>query len=718
MGTFFLKFEAIESRIASYSCPRGIPSRVHALRLRRCFQNNGRRLSAALGEQLSIHEQDIGIEPGLERPEDNKDTVGGAQTIKPGEEDGSEEQQIPKPQLRARRRFRLSISRTRLERQFGEGNAPQVLGDVFRPQLEGPDPDTPVGDEAALYSALETGDPHTVLHALLSHAKLNGFGNTIGLLVSIPPATFSEILRCIDPKHFVGRYEQLHREISPTMAKRLGLSGVFDLDGYYKFCSVFLADVQTILEARHRQNPVTLSDYKYLLRCARATGNASQAEYIWASLKGKTKNHKLSPNPPVPDAECYNLYLSIKCWHDSMNPLLRFRLRVIPDNFGPRSWSLPPYSLKGHTVRRSSSLRSQVSALFREMVGVRVTGNEETFCLMAVALAREGDMPGVASILQRVWDIDVQRLMTSNDSETPPARVYRPDSPFYPSSMLLDTIAHAYGINNQIPTALRLIDYVSGQYSIPIPTNVWNELLQWTFVLSIEPKDMKRQGEVRDTGKEIGLLPPEAVTNLWKAMVSEPYNVKPTMEMYNRLIINLWRRQRYGEMQVRMEEARSLLKQALRQLSRKQVIFNATTLQRSPAHLTEQRMRDLIFAQLRVRRNRMYVERWVRLLITHPSRNMKYDDKFSSQNIPNIIKNWSLFVPFKIRYSIRSGLVTFRSGTETMRKSSYLKRVERSKNLAKRRLRIQKWKCFTKRFHGNLRWVSIWNGPGKAGTPA
>jgi hypothetical protein len=391
-----------------------------------------------------------------------------------------------------------------------------------------------------------------------------------------------------------------------------------------------------------------------------------------------------------------------------MNPLLRFRLRVISDNFGPRSWDTPPYSLKGHAVGgRISSLKGQIAGLFREMVQAGVSGNEETFCLMMAALAREGDMPRVASILQRVWNIDVQRLMSSNESETLSAKSYLPDSPFYPSEMLLYTISHAYGINNQIPTALRLVDFVSSQYSIPISTNVWNELLQWTFVLSNKPKVLKRRGKVIDTGKEINQLPPEAVSNLWKAMISEPYNVKPTIEMYNRLIINLSRQERYGEMQIRMEEARRLLIEDVRRLSHLQALFNATTRRPSPMHLAEQRMRDLLFARLRVRLNRMYVKRWVRRLVYHGSNSLKYSDEWSAQNVPNIVKNWSLFVPSKVKYSIRSGVVSFRSGTEAMNQSRYLRRVQRSEKLEKRRLRVRKFKMFRNKRNGGSRGNSV-----------
>jgi hypothetical protein len=695
MSTLFLKFEAIESRIASYSCPRGIPGRVHALRLRRCIRNNGRRQSAAVGERLPAHESETRLDLGQETSEDNRDTVGGLRiSVGNGSKPEVQEQEVPKPRIRAEAlSLRVGTAHTwrRLERRFGREFGPQVQGDMFRPPLNQDGIDEPTEDKAAVYFALRTGNPHIILRALADHAKMVGFYNTRSLVISMPPATFSEVLRCLDPKHFVGRYQELHKELSPRLAKKLGLSEAINLQGgYYKFCILFLDHVKSILEARQWEYPSTLSDYKYLLRCARATGNPDLAEYVWTRLTARKEDDKVTPELPSPDVDCYNSYLWIKCWNDTTNPLLRFRLRVIPENFAPRAWENSPYTLKGHQVGGSSGIRAQVALHFRNMVEAGISGNEETFCLMMVSNAREGEMSAVASILRRVWNIDVQQLLTSNDSELSPPKSYGRHSPFYPTGMLLYSIAHAFGINNQIPAALRLIDYISGQYSIPIPTNVWNELLMWTFVISMRPHTRRRHGEPVNSGKEIGQLPPEAVTSLWDTMISKPYNVKPTLEMYNRLIINLHHRKRYGEMQIRMEEARRVLKDGVRKLSHMQGIFNATTRRPSPAHLAERRMRDLILARLRVRRNRKYVERWVRLLIIQGSQSLKYAEGWSDQNLPNIFKNWSLFLPDKLRYPIRSGEVSFKSGSKEQRISRYSRRIKRSRHVESRGLRKRK----------------------------
>jgi hypothetical protein len=142
------------------------------------------------------------------------------------------------------------------------------------------------------------------------------------------------------------------------------------------------------------------------------------------------------------------------------------------------------------------------------MVESGVPGNEETFRLLITAMGREGDLDSIANILKRVWQIDVEALLAADETSVPSARSYPEDSPFYPSNKLLFTLAHAYGTNNNIPLALRLVDYVSSQYSLPIPIEVWNELFQWTYVLSLTPRVLKRSGcQSRMEKKLVDFLP-------------------------------------------------------------------------------------------------------------------------------------------------------------------------------------------------------------------
>jgi hypothetical protein len=505
-------------------------------------------------------------------------------------------------------------------------------------------------DDSKLYQSLRTGNPHDLLKELMSLVRSDGLNHYSRVLQTIPANTFSEILRCLDPKHFVSRYGQLHREISPNYAKVMGLPAS-DRSGYYQFSTIFLSQIRGTIKARQRDHPLSLSDYKYLLKCARMTGNIKAAREVWDSM---TVVSPSAPYHPVtPDGECFKHYLGTLTWSDTANPLLRNRLRVIPDNSTPRQWPLPPYTLRGHRVGPNQGIKLQVSQIFHQMVKAGVPGDEETFCLMMMGFAREGDIGSVGLTLRRVWGVDVDGLITLGESKLQPVKPYTLDSPFSPTAKILHTISHAYAINNDLPTALRVVDFVSRQYNVRIPPSVWNELLRWTFILSKK----RHGGRIQVDGTSIGQLPQEAVRNIWNTMISPPYNIKPSMDMYDLFISNLFQRQRFGEVRNVMSEARTLHILQVRDLSRQHILLKSTL---QPGHpVSETRMRELQFMRMRVMRNREYIKKWVRLLIKRASLSLKYTPNWSGHDLPNLLKEWNLFIPKRVEYPIATGHIRF-----------------------------------------------------------
>lgn len=665
MNGIFFRLEAVQSRIASYSCsyscPRGVSGRLHTIRLRRCFQGHSfRQASTAVAEQPApANTPRFEVHHGLENVAE--DTVGaGADN---GERENTYEGSQPPalaPAIVKRVKSRLKLDgRSRLLARRGEKYSQSHT------KVPGQDGDNPTLSwfpehraqfEQALFIALRRRDPHMVLTALKNIVSHNGEAQTNELLEHMSAATFSKLLLCLDPKHFVGRYQELHRNISEDMARRLRLPSA-DAHGYYKFCDIFLGHVNGLLSARARSVPLSLTEFRYLLRCARATGNGAMANEIWTNLKRRAIS---------PDLECYNHYLAVLGWADTLNPILRYRLRVIARNNEPRSWNRPPRSLKGYRIG-PSGIKSRVSEIFRGMIQAGVAGDEETFCHIMIAFAREGDLAGVASILKRVWDIDIDRLMQSHVSE-PSTKHYTKDSPYFPSEQLLYSIAHAYGINNAIPTALRLVDYVSRQYSVTIPHNVWKELLMWTGVLSAKRNYANElEDETIDARKSdqlsnlVGQLPPEAVSNLWATMTSDPYNVQPTMEMYLPLIRNLMDRQRFGEALARMNEARKLYKAEVDNISQKLQALNSTFPQeRNP--IFDRRKRDLDFFHLESLVHRQFLRKWVEKLIYQSTQSLRRNPDWQFRKIPKLLEHWALFLPNRTTYEVDSGTVKFWTG--------------------------------------------------------
>lgn len=532
-------------------------------------------------------------------------------------------------------------------------------------------------ESAILRAALTTGLPHNIMDTLLAIMdRPGGQERLISVLTKLPSNSFTELLRCLDPKQFIDRYKLLHMEVSPKMTAILGLADVMNQDGVYTFFKTFLDNLNLILETRHLFYDPIASDYKYLLKCARATGNLRAAHIIWddfteASIRAQYKERVSDEVEMKLDVESYNNYLGVLCWHDIMKPHQRHKLRFIPQNVIPRSWATAPYTLSGHSIGQTG-IKLRATQLFRQMVNDGLSGNEETFCLMMVSLGREGDVAGVASILKRVWGIDVQVLMTSNNIAMDAGTKYSVDSPFYPTPNLLFTIAHVYGINNSLPTALRLVDFVSRRYSIPILNDVWNELLNWTFVLSVKHRRSAEAARRRGIDRKVnaaGSLPKEAVLNLWNTMVSEPYNVKPTMEMYNRLIINLSYRQHWGEMQVFMEEALQLYRRDCLKLYQQLTLHNfAMSGPRPSQSLQDLRNRDTSYVALRVARNKEYIRRWVKCLLRYGSRSLRGNEEFVTRSVPKIINEWHTFLKKTVRYDVLSGKVQLGTKTEKNRR--------------------------------------------------
>jgi hypothetical protein len=654
MSVLLARLEVIESRIASYACPRGATGRVHSLRLRRCFHGNTRRLQSTTqinyrpivdnGESTS----DIYVENG------NENALEQAGNLGLEKQKVEQETALLSSLARKSRPRRIDAWYKKYDKHGDVAKRQELqqldgLGDVLSVTFA--DLPTEQGTEL-LYSAVRLGDPHMVLKAMVRMIQHDGVGYSSNMLETIPSNTFSDILRLLDPAHFVKRFAELQKEVSPETAQHLKLPR--NEWGYLRFCKMFLAQVNRILEVRSQKHPLSTSDMRYLLKCSRAVGSAESAHAIWRSMTSISR--KDPENRIVPDAECYNHYLAAKCWGDTFNSDRRYKLRVIPSHLHLRTWTEPPHRFQGHRVGEGG-IKSQASEIFRQMVEAGIPGNEETFCLMMVALAREGDVSGIAGILQRVWGVDVEAVLIIPEAEITPPTYYAPGSPFFPSEDLLFTIAHVYGINNSIPTALRLVDYVSRQYNVSIPVKVWNELLQWTYVTSTQ-----RRGHNPETNSEdlkTGQLGVEAVTSLWDTMTVEPYNVQPTVEMYDRLVTNLLRRGRFGEARTRIEEAYSANHKHVNELSRHVRAYRSST----PYSLARTASaRDVYMSRLRVRRNRQYIKRWVKLWIRSGSSMMRFNETFCAEDLPNFLQQWERFLPVRVRYSVANGTVSFATG--------------------------------------------------------
>ncbi|MCJ1407513.1 hypothetical protein MMC19_001584 [Ptychographa xylographoides] len=363
--------------------------------------------------------------------------------------------------------------------------------------------------------------PHPMLCAFLDAS------NDPDYLRILPTTTLTEIIRTIAPSYFLDPYKTAFRDFPTYHVDQLQR----DSRQLTEVFSDYVRTLETLI-FRYRRTGRTFGifQYKTLLRTAHAVGDGISASAIHDAMR---------VDEVEPDTECWNLFLGARCWSNRYNRKERYRLRVVPWNMemrqGDMSERRPGWKSYGVGER---GLREETIRNFELMVKSGVMTNVDTFSILMLAMGREGDMEGVNTILKQIWDVDLETAMLHDDSALLFENKLFPTSPLYPSQDLLFTIAHIFGMNNDMPAALRMLDVFSRKYGILIDVETWSELLNWTYCLS-----SRKDGRARVNGSSIGQLPLSSMEELWQTMISEPYNIEPTMPMYNKRIRILANRQ-------------------------------------------------------------------------------------------------------------------------------------------------------------------------------
>ncbi|KAI7209158.1 hypothetical protein KC333_g8852, partial [Hortaea werneckii] len=451
---------------------------------------------------------------------------------------------------------------------------------------------------------------------------------------SLPESIFTQILTLLSPSRTLGQHIETHTSISPALTSQLNITPLHEIVSEYSELLGNLIQVRWSQSTDHPSIvPVTLPQYNLLLRAAATLGNRNLAVRIWKEMTTQT-DHPSSPDVLVPDIESYNALMSAVTFNRQLNASTRYRHRVIPFHMHARNPEIVPEADRGPEFRAYSvspaasgggvgweGVRGRILRMLQGLLGQGVQANEETWRVVILAAAREGDLGTVEKVMARVWGVEVGRIGIEGEEEEEEEEStvkeggkggktaankkipkggkgkgknsnpnnfipYPPTSPLHPTPALLTTLAHAYSINNALPTALKLVDHFSRCYALSIPHATWSELLEWTFVLSVPRTGQKAQHD----GTKTGQLPLSAVGDLWGVMTGggsssttttgteteegkggnpeegaaaaeqerKGYNVQPDMRMYDYLVKNLVLREMGPEILQRMQEGREL----------------------------------------------------------------------------------------------------------------------------------------------------------------
>lgn len=497
----------------------------------------------------------------------------------------------------------------------------------------------------------------------------------MNFIEEIPEDTFSEILSIMEPERNIGSLLSLSNQVSELMAVQLHMVNLEAAAMQYGTV------LQTFAEIRRRSgHRLTGEQYLTLLESARFLGLRHVAIRLWNFLRD---------DGIKPDIAMYNALLATFVHAGRHNYEASRAVRVIPSHMIERENKSMEYRYSNYHVGQDG-IRERSMVILDAMLKHGITGNEETYCALITAAAKEGETGTIKSILHTVWNINVDKLMAPDPEERRTMDPRKPpkDDPQYPTEKLLHSLAYGFAINNDMPTALRLVDYISREYEVTIDFGTWYVLFEWAFVLAC------RYG-AKDEEKRAGHLPRPALLQLWNTMTGPPYSIKPSMAMYDLMLRNLFRRSYLPAFLTKMSEASVKCEESRQEREKLRVLFIACLKEeaqgRHGAMPATQARRNWEIANIVNRRHGKYMRLWLRKffkMFTQRAKQTRVHGEWTFplvyETLPRVVLNWQKYLDPMIQYETPTGSVELLVRSQQDR----LKRAVRNERILKMHERL------------------------------
>ncbi|KAI5840192.1 mitochondrial ATPase expression-domain-containing protein [Morchella snyderi] len=492
----------------------------------------------------------------------------------------------PRPSARIPRRYLLSGYGPLHHKHLLARSAPSPVSTPLDPSITGLTPISLINRESpirCLLAAISARRDPAIWHHFTAVT-------TAGLTPHLTAADFSSILLSLRPARYVSLKARHH-------LNGLGNPRLLPLRISYDEFRRRLHAVSIQMEANGYKMGV--HEYTHLLDCARAGKDRSLAEQLWRSMAAAGV---------APDTRTYNSYMAALCGTATSER----ELRITELTLARRS-------------ARPEDVRTKAVRIYRSMIDRGVVPNSMTFDLLLLAMSRMGDVGGMWRTLKEVWGVDVETLATGK--EIPPPVVGK-DSPLCPTQHTLLAVAAAFGSNNDVESAVRVVDHLARRYDVKISKPTWAMLLNWTYVATRPPAMY---------------LPNYSPVNLWSIMTAPPYSAAPTIEMYDYLVRSLIARRMH-------EKAIVTIGDALK-------IYAADIA--ANGHI-DRDMKEIAWRRRMGFRGRSMVRRWAELLCL--GKGMK--PGYARTLVPDVVRKLGWFLGDKVTYVMSTGYVTLERGKE------------------------------------------------------
>ncbi|KAI1465075.1 mitochondrial ATPase expression-domain-containing protein [Daldinia caldariorum] len=514
---------------------------------------------------------------------------------------------------------------------------------------------------------------------LLIHLKYISYMEETRLqkaVASIPRTTITELFRAIDPVVVAKNADPTDQiYISHGAFQSLNLGATIDIWGVRRLYSQLLRYMLVILSALKATGGILLAEeYVYLLRCAGAASDVGGIKWVWnemirtntsdwrhGGLYDEFVSARFLINPSYTGYDKTRRMVTGRSLHQSKFILhwrqirrldwLRYHTRVKKLFFGLN---------KDTTTHAEDLIRimrkdGPAGRIFHFIRRDGIFMDESLASNMMVAFGRAGSLRFIKTvILEHVFDIDLDKITSGGAAGPTPPETDSSERKLSwvhirPGVLLMKAVVETYGSNAEISLALQLVKYISETYQIPIPSSVWKDLLEWTYIMSAPPTS---------TGWKIAKMfskspKGEVVELIWDMMVSEPYCVQPEFEHYEILIRAIIGQHRFGKFLPYMREALTLYNFQCREYEEAvieyvQMINNGVRISETVHRYQRARARKATM--------RYSIQTWCRQFL-NSVRSFNPTNPLVVVAVPDFINEFRAFIPNPATYRTSTGYV-------------------------------------------------------------
>ncbi|KAI1373004.1 hypothetical protein F4677DRAFT_430689 [Hypoxylon crocopeplum] len=496
-----------------------------------------------------------------------------------------------------------------------------------------------------------------------------------GAVAALPRTTFTEFLRSLDPLCVAADADPTDQtNLSVGIYQTLDMGDTIDDWGVRTLYMRLLRRMLVLISALKASGQILLpEEYIYLLRCAGAASDPMGAKWIWNEMvRTQTTEWRQS--------EAYTEYISARfltrplyTGYDKTRRMViprnlhRSRLRLLQRRvqkldrlrfnirLGRLRFGLNKDVKHAEDIMRMMRKKGAPTRLFYYILNQGHRATEPLLCALMVALGRVGSLRFTGSrILNDYFGIRMRQLTYEDGYKIEPApdrnEISRVPFRIRPSMRLIQAVVEAYGSNGEVAIACRLIDHISKTYNMPIPLSIWQDLLEWSYIMS---------SPATSTAWKLAGMPSKIPSNstievIWDTMTSEPYQVQPGFEQYNILIRNLLGRHQFSKILPYIRRAVDLYNVQCQEYE--EAVFEYVQMLRDGVRMSETVHR---YERARFMKEKMWydIQTWCRKFLLSV-RSLSPENPLATVVVPDFVRELRPFIPNPARYRTATGYVS------------------------------------------------------------